>query len=111
MFQGSDKRRNYPRATIGTTFNFPVQESGESFYRDMSDKAIEFRKTEYRLFVLLEVMAASPTRTIRKGAKTITVPKTIDNDILETDQTGFDTAVNTATEALDKLHTTAESSH
>jgi len=40
------------------------------------------------------------------------VPKTIDNDLSATDQTfGFDTALTTATEALDKLHTTAESHH
>ncbi|GAP13828.1 6-phosphofructokinase [Longilinea arvoryzae] len=40
------------------------------------------------------------------------VPKTIDNDIGGTEVTfGFDTAVNTATEAIDKLHTTAESHH
>jgi 6-phosphofructokinase 1 len=40
------------------------------------------------------------------------VPKTIDNDIGGTDITiGFDTAINTATEALDKLQTTAESHH
>jgi 6-phosphofructokinase 1 len=44
------------------------------------------------------------------GVPVIGIPKTIDNDIPETDSTfGFHTAVNTATEALDKLHTTAES--
>ncbi|MBC7344048.1 MAG: ATP-dependent 6-phosphofructokinase, partial [Clostridia bacterium] len=47
-----------------------------------------------------------------KGANVIGIPKSIDNDIQATDQTfGFDTAVTTATEALDKLHTTAESHH
>jgi 6-phosphofructokinase 1 len=40
------------------------------------------------------------------------VPKTIDNDLLGTDYTfGFDTAVHIATEAIDRLHTTAESHH
>ncbi len=40
----------------------------------------------------------------------IGVPKTIDNDLAPTDQTfGFDTAVAIATEAIDRLHTTAES--
>jgi 6-phosphofructokinase 1 len=44
------------------------------------------------------------------GAPTIGVPKTIDNDLPGTDQTfGFDTAVSIATEAIDRLHTTAES--
>lgn len=44
------------------------------------------------------------------GLKVIGVPKTIDNDLAATDQTfGFQTAVDIATEALDRLHTTAES--
>ena len=44
------------------------------------------------------------------GAPIIGVPKTIDNDLAATDQTfGFDTAVSIATEAIDRLHTTAES--
>lgn len=44
------------------------------------------------------------------GVKVIGVPKTIDNDLSGTDFTfGFDTAVNIATEAVDRLHTTAES--
>ena len=47
-----------------------------------------------------------------KGAPIIGVPKTIDNDIGGTERTfGFDTAVTTATEAIDKLHTTAEAHH
>lgn len=46
------------------------------------------------------------------GVKVVGVPKTIDNDLSATDVTfGFNTAVNTASEALDKLHTTAESHH
>ncbi|MFQ5599524.1 MAG: 6-phosphofructokinase [Candidatus Krumholzibacteriia bacterium] len=45
-----------------------------------------------------------------RGLRVIGVPKTIDNDLLGTDYTfGFDTAVNIATEAIDRLHTTAES--
>ncbi|MFQ5949542.1 MAG: 6-phosphofructokinase [Nitrospiria bacterium] len=48
----------------------------------------------------------------KDGVRIIGVPKTIDNDIPSTDLTfGFHTAVNTATDALDKLHTTAESHH
>lgn len=44
------------------------------------------------------------------GIKVVGVPKTIDNDLLGTDFTfGFDTAVEIATEAIDRLHTTAES--
>jgi 6-phosphofructokinase 1 len=46
------------------------------------------------------------------GLSIVGVPKTIDNDLAATDYTfGFDTAVNIATEAIDRLHTTAESHH
>ena len=45
-----------------------------------------------------------------RGVRVVGVPKTIDNDLNGTDYTfGFDTAVNIATEAIDRLHTTAES--
>ena len=48
----------------------------------------------------------------RRGAPIIGVPKTIDNDVTATEVTfGFDTAVTTATEAIDRLHTTAQSHH
>ena len=47
-----------------------------------------------------------------KGVNVVGVPKTIDNDLGATDYTfGFDTAVNIAMEAIDRLHTTAESHH
>ncbi|WP_150243670.1 6-phosphofructokinase [Nocardiopsis quinghaiensis] len=47
-----------------------------------------------------------------RGVNVVGVPKTIDNDLNATDYTfGFDTAVNIATEAIDRLHTTAESHH
>jgi 6-phosphofructokinase 1 len=52
------------------------------------------------------------TKLAREGIKVVGVPKTIDNDISMTDYTfGFDTAVNIAMEAIDRLHTTAESHH
>ena len=42
----------------------------------------------------------------------ITLPKTIDNDVVQTDTTfGFDTALDIATEAIDRLHSTAHSHH
>lgn len=48
----------------------------------------------------------------KEGFKIVGVPKTIDNDLSGTDRTfGFDTAVNIATEAIDRIHTTAESHH
>lgn len=48
----------------------------------------------------------------QKGLNIITLPKTIDNDIAKTDQTfGYDTALSIATEAIDRLHSTAHSHH
>ena len=50
------------------------------------------------------------SKLAKVGVKVVGVPKTIDNDLNATDFTfGFDTAVNVATEAIDRLHTTAES--
>jgi ATP-dependent phosphofructokinase / diphosphate-dependent phosphofructokinase len=52
------------------------------------------------------------TELAGEGVHVVGVPKTIDNDLSGTDFTfGFDTAVNIATEAIDRLHTTAESHH
>ncbi len=52
------------------------------------------------------------TKLAGLGVNVVGVPKTIDNDLSGTDFTfGFDTAVNVATEAIDRLHTTAESHH
>ena len=52
------------------------------------------------------------TKLADLGVKVVGVPKTIDNDLNGTDFTfGFDTAVNIAMEAIDRLHTTAESHH
>ena len=52
------------------------------------------------------------TKLHELGVNVVGVPKTIDNDLSGTDFTfGFDTAVNIASEAIDRLHTTAESHH
>jgi phosphofructokinase-like protein len=52
------------------------------------------------------------TKLTELGVHVVGVPKTIDNDLSATDYTfGFDTAVNIAMEAIDRLHTTAESHH
>jgi 6-phosphofructokinase 1 len=51
-------------------------------------------------------------KLVKEGLNVVGVPKTIDNDLNETEYTfGFDTAVNIAMEALDRLHTTADSHH
>jgi len=56
--------------------------------------------------------AKNARRLMKEGLNVITLPKTIDNDVWGTDVTfGFDTAMAIATEAIDRLHSTAESHH
>ncbi|MFE7400159.1 6-phosphofructokinase [Streptomyces sp. NPDC057557] len=57
-----------------------------------------------------DTLGVAATLSDEHGIKCVGVPKTIDNDLSATDYTfGFDTAVGIATEAIDRLHTTAES--
>ncbi len=83
--------------------------------KDVSDVAVENLKKEG--VDVLVVIGGDGTLTSardfsRKGVNVIGVPKTIDNDLGSTDVTfGFNTAIGIATEALDRLHTTAESHH
>ncbi len=56
--------------------------------------------------------ARNALRLSERGLPVITLPKTIDNDVYGTDQSfGFDTALDIATEAIDRLHSTAHSHH
>lgn len=94
-------------------FDYAVEENGVTVRRDVSDKAIENMKKEG--VDVLVVLGGDGTLTsardfARKGFNVIGVPKTIDNDIIGTDISfGFQSAVNVVVDALDKLHTTAES--
>jgi 6-phosphofructokinase 1 len=96
-------------------FRVPVTVKGEKTFVDQSDEAM--RTFERYGLDLLVVIGGDGSLSIahtftEKGMPTIGVPKTIDNDLAATDVTfGFDTALATATDALDKLHTTAESHH
>jgi 6-phosphofructokinase 1 len=67
----------------------------------------------YALIIIGGDGTLSAARDVAKlGIPLVGIPKTIDNDICGTDMTfGFDTAVSTVTEAIDRLHTTAESHH
>ncbi len=100
----------------GNPFEYPVKtETGEIVVKDMSDRIIQ-SLLENQIDGLV-VIGGDGTLSIanllyQKGVNIVGVPKTIDNDISNTDFTfGFQTAVNTATDAIDKLHTTAESHH
>lgn len=96
-------------------FDYLVEENGKVVKKDVSDVAVENLKKEG--VDVLVVIGGDGTLTsardfARKGVKVIGVPKTIDNDLASTDVTfGFNTAIDVVTEALDRLHTTAESHH
>jgi phosphofructokinase-like protein len=96
-------------------FKFMVESNGTVNYVDMSDKVIENVHThEIDCMILIggDGTLTSARDFARKGLNVVGVPKTIDNDLSATDTTfGFMTAVDTATEAIDKLHSTAESHH
>ena len=105
---------------LGTTNNFDpfrvlVDHDGEKQYRDMSDRVIDtLRMHDIKCLIVIggtnTIYIAN--RLIGKGINIVAIPKTIDNDVPATDVTvGFMTSVVTATHALDKLHSTAESHH
>ena len=94
-------------------FDYSVYDNGQMIKKDVSDVAVENLQREG--VDALVVIGGDGTLTsardfARKGINVIGVPKTIDNDLCATDVTfGFYSAVGVATEALDRLHTTAES--
>lgn len=83
--------------------------------RDMRDQVVEnYREAGLDALVLLGGggTAKNAMRLAEKGLNVITLPKTIDNDIARTDTTfGFATAMEIATDAIDRLHSTAHSHH
>lgn len=97
-------------------FKMTYEKNGKTVTEDLSDQACA-NYEKHGLDALI-VVGGDGTLAIGKelkekcGLKVVGVPKTIDNDLSATDVTfGFETAVITATEAIDKLHSTAESHH
>ena len=93
-------------------FNYKVIEDGKEVYKDLSDICVKNLKDD-GIDCLFTLGGDSTQKSARdftlKGVKVIGVPKTIDNDVACTDMTfGYNTAVSVATEAIDRLHTTAE---
>jgi 6-phosphofructokinase 1 len=102
-------------ANRGNPFAHKVFQNGIEQIEDDSDKVIAAIH-QLKLDALIVIGGDGTLRISQelyeKGVPIVGVPKTIDNDICGTEVTfGFDTALNTATEAIDKLHTTAESHH
>ncbi len=98
----------------GNPFSYPIRQPDGSYVdTDRSDELLENAR-QLGIEALISIggdgSLAIAKRLCDKGMKIVGVPKTIDNDVSGTITTfGFDTAVNTAIEAIDKLHTTAES--
>jgi 6-phosphofructokinase 1 len=98
----------------GNPFSYPIlQPDGTYTHIDRSDELMRNARN-FGIDAIISIggdgSLAIAQRLVAKGMKVVCVPKTIDNDVACTVNTfGFDTAVNTALEAIDKLHTTAES--
>ncbi|MBP2637646.1 MAG: pfkA2 [Firmicutes bacterium] len=105
---------------LGTTnrdnpFRYLTVQNGEKVYSDMSGQALEnLRQHDIDALIVIggDGSLKIGAEFYQLGLPVVAVPKTIDNDIPGTERTfGFDTAVGVATDALDRLHTTAESHH
>jgi 6-phosphofructokinase 1 len=101
-------------AIKGDPFKYAVSQPDGTFIEtDISDTIVSnFKALGFDALIAIggDGSLRIAQKFIEKGMPIIGVPKTIDNDISYTDVTfGFDTAVNIATEAIDRLHTTAKS--
>lgn len=99
----------------GNPFAMPIENlAGEVEVHDVSDRVMKnFKRMDFDCHIAIGgdgSLEIAHKFAQEKGMNVIGVPKTIDNDLEATQSTfGFDTAVSTATEALDKLHSTAKS--
>jgi ATP-dependent phosphofructokinase / diphosphate-dependent phosphofructokinase len=99
----------------GNPFKYVTIENGQEVTRDISDEVIgNSRKLGMDAVISIggEGSQTIALELFQSGMNIVGVPKTIDNDLSATELTfGFDTALATATDAVDKIHTTAESHH
>lgn len=100
---------------LGTSREKPYKMMVAGQERDMTDVIVENYNRNH-LDVLVCIGGNGTQKNAyhlsKAGLNIITLPKTIDNDIVHTDATfGFDTALGIATEAIDRLHSTASSHH
>jgi 6-phosphofructokinase 1 len=100
---------------LGTGRDKPHKMEYDGEFRDMTDtivKNYERNKLDALICIGGGGTHKNALRLIEKGLNIVTLPKTIDNDVALTDATiGFDTALGIATEAIDRLHSTAHSHH
>jgi 6-phosphofructokinase 1 len=99
----------------GNPFRYCIAENGQEVVRDISDRVIANAR-QLGIDAVISIggdgSQAIALELFQKGLQIVGVPKTIDNDLCATDVTfGFDTALTTATDAVDKIHTTGEAHH
>lgn len=106
---GTSNRANPSHFAVGNDAD------GKPIFRDVTNRVVEHVKE--RALDALVVIGGDGTMTgaaqlMKHGIRCVGIPKTIDNDLMNTEMTfGFQTAVQTATDALDRIHTTASSHH
>ncbi len=92
---------------LGTSRSNPYKKEGD---REKAKENIKKLGLEALIVIGGEDTLGVASKLYKEGLNVVGAPKTIDNDLSCTDVTfGFDTAINIATEAIDRLHTTAES--
>jgi 6-phosphofructokinase 1 len=100
---------------LGTSRDKPHRMLVGGKYMDMTDAIVEnYHRNHLDVLVCIGGGGTQKNayRLMQKGLKVITLPKTIDNDVVLTDVCfGFNTALGIATEAVDRLHSTAHSHH
>jgi ATP-dependent phosphofructokinase / diphosphate-dependent phosphofructokinase len=129
LITGSWRKLNYSDVsgilTVGGTilgtsnkadpFRYGIEKGKKLEYRDLSKRVIaNIKKLSVECLVCIggDGTLFVSNRFHKQGVPIVAVPKTIDNDLRGTDVTfGFDTAASIATEAIDRVHTTAQSHH
>jgi len=99
----------------GDPFHYRTIENGKEVSRDISSQIIA-NAAKLGIDAIITIGGDGSQKIgyelFQKGMKIVGVPKTIDNDLSATQVTfGFDTALHTVTDAIDKIHTTAASHH
>jgi len=106
---GTSNKANPSHFAVGN------DDDGKPIFKDVTNRVVEH--IQERALDALVVIGGDGTMTgaarlMKHGIRCVGIPKTIDNDLVNTEMTfGFQTAVQTATDALDRIHTTASSHH
>ena len=102
-------------SNIANPYEYSVEKDGKMVMKNVSREAMaNYRRHSLDALITIggDGTLSIALKLVRDGLNVVGVPKTIDNDLSGTEVTfGFDSAVVTATEAIDKLHSTAQSHH